>query len=256
MWARLRLVFRSLFGWMLRGIENPELILRQHIDDLRSRIPEFNRQAAEIVKLEKMLEMQRDRLREKVTQLDAQVRRAVALGPEKKEAAKALITALETAKTELAETEAQLVQAKANSDQVKKARLAYERRVQQRIQEAMRQISRAKRAEIEKQMSELMMSFEVNDDSEVLDRMTSRIDEDLARATAQREIASESVGTQMASLEFDVVEADSDRLYEEYQRQMGLAPQEKVARSLDPIAPETATAEAPPAQTEETTQQQ
>lgn len=254
MWARLRLVFRSLFGWMLRGIENPELILRQHIDDLRSRIPEFNRQAAEVVKLEKMLEMQRDRLQEKVSGLDAQVRRAVALGPEKKEAAKSLITALETAKTELTETEAQLVQAKANSDQVKKARLAYERRVQQKIQEAMRQISRAKRAEIEKQMSELMMSFEVNDDSEVLDRMTARIDEDLARATAQREIASESVGSQMASLEFDSVDAESDRIYEEYQRQLGLAPQENVARSLDPIQAETPPAQTPP-QTEETTQQ-
>lgn len=256
MFARLRMLFRSLFGWMLRGLENPELILRQHIEDLRARLPEFNRQAAEVVKLEKMLEMQAQRLRDKVAQLDAQVRRAVALGPEKKEAAKTLIAALETAKVELADTETQLAQANVNSQQVKKARLAYERRVQQQIQEAMRQMSRAKRAEIEKQMSELMMSFEVSDDSEVLDRMTARIDEDLARATARREIASDSVGSQLASLEFDSIESDSERVYEEYQRQLGLVPETNAARTLDPI--DTAATESAPVTetpTTESTQQ-
>ncbi len=243
MFKRLRMVFRSLFGWLLRGMENPELILRQHIDDLKAQIPEFNRQAAVVVKLEKMLGMQAQRLRDKVTNLDAQVRRAVALGPEKKEAAKQLITALETAKQELVETEAQLEQAKLNSERVKRARLAYERRIQQQIQEAMRQISRAKRADIEKQMASLMMSFEVNDDHEVMERMTARIDEDLARAEARREIAGESVGAQLMDLESDSLDLEADKAYEEYQRQLGLLPQTEVERTLDPIEEQTPAAE-------------
>jgi phage shock protein A len=86
MWARIKAVFRSLFGWMLRGVEDPELLLRQHMDDLRERVPEMNRQVAEVVKLEKMLEMQVDRLNKKIQFLEPRVVQAVKLGPEKKEA--------------------------------------------------------------------------------------------------------------------------------------------------------------------------
>lgn len=46
MWKRLARVFRALFGWMIRGAEDPELILRQLQDDLRAKIPEMNRQVA------------------------------------------------------------------------------------------------------------------------------------------------------------------------------------------------------------------
>jgi phage shock protein A len=239
MFKRLRMIFRSMFGWALRKVEDPELILRQHIDDLRSRIPEFNRQAAEVVKLEKMLAMQADRLRKKVSDLEAQVVAAVKLGPSKKEVAKSLIAALETAKLDLAETEQQLAQARANSEQVKRARLAYERKVQQQMQEAMRQISRAKRAEMQKQMASMMMSFEVNDDSDVLDRMTEKIDEDLARAEARTEIAQESVSSQLMDVEAAAVDQQAESRYEEYARQLGVSAgsdDDVVQKTLDSIS--------------------
>ena len=237
MFKRLGMIIRSMFGWMLRKAENPELILRQHIDDLRSRIPEFNRQAAEVVKLEKMLQMQAERLRKKVSDLEAQVVAAVKLGPDKKEVAKSLISALETTKLDLTETEAQLQTAKLNSEQVKRARLAYERKIQAEMQEAMRQISRAKRAEMQQQMASLMMSFEVGDDSDVLQRMTEKIDEDLARAEARQEIAGESIGAQIVDVQAEVVDQQAEGRYQEYQRQLGLAPaqEDTVQKTLDSI---------------------
>ena len=81
MWTRIKAVFRSLFGWMLRGVEDPEMLLRQHIDDLRERVPEMNRQVAEVIKLHKMLEIQIDRLEKKVQFLEPRVVQAVKLGP-------------------------------------------------------------------------------------------------------------------------------------------------------------------------------
>lgn len=223
---------------MLRSAENPELILRQYVDDLRAKIPQFNEQAAEVVKIEKMLAMEVDRLRQKTADLEAKVRTAVQLGPDKKEMAKTLISSLEIAKKELADATSQLEQSKINSEQIKKARTTYERQVNQKIQVAMQQISRAKRAEIEKQMSSLMVSFDVGDNSDVLDRMTAKIDEDLARAQAKTEIANESVSNQMFTLEADVAEDESESLYQEYQKQLGLAPVEPTTRNLDPIQPE------------------
>jgi len=102
MWARIKAIFRSLFGWMIRGAENPELLLRQLMDDLRSEVPKMNAQVAEVVKHEKMLDMQVDRLEEKVAALEPKVEQAVKLGPEHKDAAKRLITELQDAKQQLA----------------------------------------------------------------------------------------------------------------------------------------------------------
>ena len=74
MWKRLTRIFRALFGWMIRGAEDPELILRQLQDDLRAKIPEMNRQVAEIVKYEKQLQMQYDRKAQQVAKYLGPVR--------------------------------------------------------------------------------------------------------------------------------------------------------------------------------------
>ena len=241
MWTRIKAVFRSLFGWMLRGIENPEMLLRQHIDDLRERVPEMNRQVAEVVKLQKMLEIQIDRLEKKVQFLEPRVVQAVKLGPEKKEAAKTLISALEQARSDLEETKIQLEQAKQNSERTKRMREAYERKIREQIQECMTQIGRAKRAEMEEKVAEVMGAFEVGDTTETVDRMTERIDERLARAQARTEIAGSTVDAQMADIELSQVEDDTEARYTEYQRQLGILPPEAAEKTM-----ETVTEEAPP----------
>ncbi len=256
MWQRIKMVFRSLFGWMVRGAENPELILRQHMDDLRQKVPELNRQVAEVVKLHKMLGMQAERLAEKVAALEQKVVAAVKLGEEHKEVATTLISALESSKTELAETQAQFEQAKVNSQHAIKMRDVYEKRIKQQINEAMRQISRAKRAEIEGEMSSLMMAFETGDSTEVLDRMTEEIDERLARAQARTEVARTDMDVEMLDVEAAVAEQQAEEKYREYQRQLGLVPDEEpTARTMEPISETQAQQELPPTQTETETQQ-
>jgi len=252
MLARLKAIFRSLFGWMLRGAENPEMILRQHIDDLRERVPEMNRQVAEVVKLEKMLEMQVDRLQKKIAFLEPRVIQAVKLGPEKKEAAKTLIAALEQARGDLEETNLQLEQAKQNSERSKRMRAAYEQKVREQIQECMRQISRAKRAEMEERVAEVMGSFEMGDTTETVDRMRERIDERLARAQARMDIAATSTDSQLADIELSQVEDDTERLYQEYQRQLGILPPEPAEKTMETVTEAEVQTE-PPA-TEQQTQ--
>ncbi len=253
MWERIRMIFRSLFGWLVRGAEDPERILRQHMDDLRAKVPELNRQVAEVVKLEKMLQMQMERLEQKVTDLDQKVVAAVKLGDDHKEAAKTLIAALESSRTELAATRAQLQQAKANSERAIKTRDAYEKRIKEQINEAMQQISRAKRAGIEEEMASLMMAFETGDSTEVMDRMTERIDEKLARAQARTEVAATNLDTQMVDVDAAVADQQAEDKYREYQRQLGLvADEEPAARTMEPLS-ESETQQ--PTQTETETQE-
>ncbi len=238
MWARIKAIFRSLFGWMVRGAENPELLLRQYMDDMRAEIPRLNAQVAEVIKHEKMLEMQAERLRPRIAELEPQVETAVRMGPEKKEAAKTLITALQNARKELAEVEEQLERARENSKQMLRQRDAYEQRIKQQIEEAKRQLSRAKRAEVEKQMASLMTSFEAGDQQDVLDRATERIDEELARAQARQEVAASSTDSELADIEQSVAEQQAEMAYVEYQRQLGLIPDEQAERTMEAIQAE------------------
>ncbi len=256
MWNRIRLIFRSLFGWMLRGVEDPELILRQHMDDLRSKLPELNRQVAEIVKLEKMLQMQFDRLQAKVTDLESKVVAAVKMGDQHKEAAKTLIAGLETSKTELTDTAAQLEQAKGNSVRAIQARDSYEKRIKQQINEAMRQISRAKRAKMEEEMASLMMSFETGDETDTMQRMTEKIDERLARAQARTEVAGSTLEMQIQDVEAAALEQSAEDKYVEYQRQLGLIPDEPAAeRTMLPVTETSTQSEPPTVQTETQTEE-
>lgn len=256
MWRRIRTIFRSLFGWMIRGAENPELILRQHMDDLRDQIPKLNQQAAEIVKVEKMLEEQVNRQRAQVAALQPKVEQAVRMGADAKEAALSLIQALETAKKELAETEAQWETAKENSKRTLEMRRAYEQRIKAQMNEALRQIGRAKRAEMEKQMASLMTSFGVGDQSDTLDRMTQRIDEQMAEARARTTVANETADAQMAKVELAVQNSEAENMYQEYQRQLGLIPDAPPAEKTMETIPLQQTVEEKPAAPPQQQQQQ
>jgi phage shock protein A len=243
MWARIKAVFRSLFGWLIRGAEKPELLLRQYMDDMRAQIPRLNAQVAEVIKHEKLLEMQHERLEQRVAELEPKVETAVRMGPEKKEAAKTLITALQASQSELTETAEQLERARENSKQMLRKRDAYEQRVRQQIEEAKRQLSRAKRAEVEQQMASLMTSFEAGDQQDVLERVTERIDEELARAQARQDVAATSVESELAEISQSVADQEAEVAYVEYQRQLGLIPDEEAERTMEAIEAEAAPVE-------------
>jgi phage shock protein A len=238
MWQRIKAVFRSMFGWLIRGMENPEMLLRQYIDDMRSTMPKLNAQVAEVVKHEKRLEMEVERKRQQVADLEPKVEMAVKLGEEKKDLAKRLIGSLQQAKAELADLEEQLERARTNSEQMMRQRAAYESRIKRQIEEAKRQLSRAKRAEVEKQIASTMASFEVGDQSDTLERMTDKIDDDLAQARARQEVASETMDSQMQELEMDVADQEAEMAYVEYQRQLGLIPEEEAERTMETVATE------------------
>jgi phage shock protein A len=256
MFARLRMILRSFFGSLLRGVEKPELLLKQYQDDMRAQIPKLNAQVAEIVALQKQLGYQAERQRARVAELEPQVVAAVKAGESRKEVAMQLISALESAKAELEGTEKQLETAKTNSEQVMRARVAYERQIKQKIQEASAQLSRAKRAEIEEQMSSLMMSFQAGDQTDTLERMTEKIDAKLAHAEARTEVARSTVESQMLEIQQTATEDAAAAKYEEYRKQLGLVPEagdvQKTMEAIPAQADAAAEAQAPPPETQTT----
>ena len=252
MFARIGRIFRALFGWMLRSAENPELILQQYMDDLRDKMPKLNAQVRDMVAIEKQVEIQTERLRQTVIDLQPKCEMAVKIATadeSKKAGAMTLLNTLNTTKTELASAEEQLVRLKAQSATALANRTAYEQRINEKINEAKMQIGRSKRAEIETQMSSLMVSMQTGDESDTLNRMTEKIDEKEAKAKASTEVAGTTVEAQLLDIEKASTASKSEGMFAEMQRQLGLVPDVVApAKTMDciPVAAVTETATAAP----------
>ena len=261
MWKRFVNVIRSFFGLFVRGLEDPERMLQQYIDDMRSQVPTLNNTVAEVMKTEILLRGQMDQLEKKIADLDAKVVAAVKLGPQYDAEAKTLIAAMETSKEDLEDTKTQHETAVKAAEQAKQSREDYMRTMQQKIAEAMRLISQAKQAKMQEQLSGLMTSFEVGDHTDTLERMKAKVEERAAKAQARVELATTGVDARMRDITRATAQIGVEERLLEYKRQLGLAPpeEEAVEKKMEPVAqtePETESPDSsgPAPQTEQKTE--
>jgi phage shock protein A len=236
MFRRFLVAIRSFLGLFIRGLEKPEVMLQQYIDDMRAQVPKLNDTVAEVMKHEVLLRNRIEKLQKEIADLDKQIIAAVKLGPQYEEEAKMLIQRMEDAKRDLEETKVQYEAAQKASAQAKLAREEYIRTMNQKIQEAMRAISRAKQAEMQERLAGLMMSFNQGDQSDTLERMTEKIEERAAKAQAKVELATSGVDARMQEIRRATVSSEVEEKLLEYKRQLGLAPPEEDAtKTMQPI---------------------
>jgi phage shock protein A len=236
MFRRFLAAIRSFLGLFIRGLEKPEVMLQQYIDDMRAQVPKLNDTVAEVMKHEVLLRNRIEKLQKEIADLDKQIIAAVKLGPQYEEEAKMLIQRMEDAKRDLEETKVQYEAAQKASAQAKLAREDYIRTMNQKIQEAMRAISRAKQAEMQERLAGLMMSFNQGDQSDTLERMTEKIEERAAKAQAKVELATSGVDARMQEIRRATVSSEVEEKLLEYKRQLGLAPPEEDAtKTMQPI---------------------
>jgi phage shock protein A len=227
MWASFVRMIRSFLGFFIRSAENPRLLLRQAMEDLRNEIPKMNRQAAEIVAHQKMLEGQVERTADKIAELEKKAEVAVKGGPEMKQAALVLLEQLEAEEAKMEDLRAGLQRAKENSENILKMRAAFEQRTKKQIEECRAQLSRAEMADAEEKMASLMGSFEVGDITDTLDSVTEKIDERMARARAKMEVAGESTDAKIAEVELMAGTAAAEDKYAEMSRRFGLSTEDE-----------------------------
>ncbi len=237
MWKRIVNVIRAFIGMFVRSAEDPEMMLQQYIDDMRSQVPKLNNTVAEVIKTEILLRGQIEQLEKKIADLDEKILAAVKLGPEYEAEAKTLIAAMETAKEDLEDTKMQHETALKASEQAKQSREDYIRGMQQKINEAMRLINQAKQAKMQEQLAGLMASFDIGDQSDTLERMKAKVDERAARAQARVELATSGVDARMRDIHRATAEIGVEQKLLEYKRQLGIAPAEaepEVERKMEP----------------------
>ena len=222
MWARLKRLFRSVFGGLIEAAEDPELILQQTIRDMRDRIPDLNNSVAQVMATEKLLAKNKERLEQQVVDLDSKIKASVKMGRD--DIATAYIGQLQQAQMDLQKTSQQLEHATLASKQALKARDNYVLQMQRRTAEAMQLINQSKQARLQEQLAQTMESFQIGDDASTFDEMRDKIDRRAAAAEAKLQLGSASVDNQMQDIEREAMDMQLQDKLLAYKQEMGLLP--------------------------------
>jgi phage shock protein A len=234
MLRRLRNVIRAFLGLFIRMAEDPKVMLEQYIDDVRSKIPAMRSTAASVIATELKLRAQIEELESQVGDLDRQIIAAVKLGPQYEAEAKMLIAAKATAEHSLAETRDQYGTAKTASEQARKALDDARLEVERRVREARALISQQEMTRMQEELSGLMASFEIGDQSDVLQRARDRIRDRAAQAQARVELATKDVDSKLRDIRRATAQIGVDEQLREYKRQLGMLPEEPVTKTMQP----------------------
>ena len=222
MLRRLWMVIRSFFGALLRRTEDPEMLLRQYIDDMRARVPKLRAAVAEVLATEYQLQQQAEHLRKQIEEYDKQIIAALKLGYE--EEAKVLIAAKAQAEESLQDTLEQLETARRASQQARAALEDYQREMERKIAEAKRLIGQAQLAKLQEELAQAMTAFEVGTPTDVLERMREKVQERLARAQARAEVAATDINSRMREIKRATASIGVEERLLEYKRQLGMLP--------------------------------
>ncbi len=239
MFQRLMAVIRSFFGIFIRGIENPEMLLRQYMDDIRNKVPKMRSAVADVMATEIQIKRQLEDLQAKIADYDKQIIAALKLGPEYEPEARQLIAAKNIAEESLEDTQPQWVTAHSAAEKAKQALDDYQRDIGTKINEARRLIDQAKMARMQEELASCMTSFEIGDQSDTLDRMKEKIDERTARATARVQVATSGVDSKLHDIRRATAEVGVEDKLQEYKRQLGLTPaaveMPPAAKTMQPV---------------------
>src|SRR5579863_5687547 len=110
MWKRLTRALRSIAGFFVTSIEDPELILEQNIRDLNDQVPKMNESIAMVRANVTLLEKENTKYKAEFTALSAKVKAAIQAGRD--DLAAQYATQLQMEKEALGRNEAQLATAR------------------------------------------------------------------------------------------------------------------------------------------------
>jgi phage shock protein A len=227
-------IWRGFWGAFFENAEDPELTLKQLMRDMRGKVPKMRMAVASALGARNMAQADIETGRRELEALEPQIIAAVQGGEATRQAAEVLIGRKQALVSSLPDKERQYELAQEAAEQAKQLLDAYEREVERRSQQALEKINKNKQAAMVEQMAQLRSSFDTGDDAGILDEVGRRIDERYAKAQGMLEVSGRSTEAQLAQVRANAASIAASSEYEQYQRQLGLAPAEETTRRLQP----------------------
>ena len=87
---------------------------------------------------------------------------------------------------------------------------------------------------MQEELGGLMASFEIGDQSDVLERARDRIKDRAAQAQARVDLATKDVDAKLRDIRRATAQIGVDEQLREYKRQLGMLPEEQVTKTMQP----------------------
>ncbi|MEK6301773.1 MAG: PspA/IM30 family protein [Acidobacteriota bacterium] len=222
MWNRLKRLFRSVFGGIIEKAEDPELILKETMRDMRMKVPDMQDNVVQVMATEKLLQKEVTTLEREIKDYDAKVKASITQGRD--DIARTYITALQEKQIALDRSRAQLDTSRTASEQAKKFLDNYILQVKKRTFEAQQLVNEARAAKMQEQLSQTMASFKIGDDAGTFEEMREKIQRRAAAAEARMDLSTGGVESQIQDIERESLNIQVEDTLTAYKQQMGLAP--------------------------------
>ncbi len=231
MWARIKRLFRAVFGGIIEKAEDPELILQQTIRDMKEKVPQMQNNVSQVMATQKLLEKEIVTLEREIVDYDAKVKAAIKQGRD--DIARTYLTALQEKQVSLERAKGQYETATRATDQAKKFLQNYILQVKKRTAEAQQLVNEARAAKMQEQLSQTMASFQVGDDAGTFDEMREKIQRRSAAAEAKMELATSGTEAQIMDIERESLNLQVEDSLLAYKRQMGMVPDSPLSTGGD-----------------------
>lgn len=241
MWARLKRLFRSIFGGIIERAEDPELILQQTIRDMREKVPQMQNNVAQVMATEKLLQREVSTLEREIVDYDSKIKAAIKTGRD--DIARTYITALQEKQVALDRSKAQLETAHTATEQARTFLQNYILQVKKRTAEAQQLVNEARAAKMQEQLAQTMATFHIGDDAGSFEEMRERIQRRAAAAEARMEIATGGIEAQIQDIERESLSIQIEDTLSAYKRQMGLIHETPPPSPVAPVIEGEAAAE-------------
>ena len=220
MWNRLVRVVRSFVGMFISVAENPEMILEQNIRDLNDQVPRMNESIAMVKANVTLLEKEETKYKNDVLDLTSKLKASIQANRD--DLAANFAVQLETLKSALGRTQAQLQTAQLAFEKAMNVRKAFMREKERKTQEAMQAIRDNRRSQWQKKVADTLDQFEVAGVSQTHDEMLRRVEEQTAVNEARMEMALGNVDQQRVKIEEEAEKLRAGELVKQFKIEMGL----------------------------------
>lgn len=220
MWQRFTRWIRSIFGGAIEAFENPELILKQAIRDMRDKIPKINQNLAKMRGGLNLLEKEYEDYAAQERKLIARVRAALEAGDESLAADYAIrLKQVQNAKTRTFE---QMERAKEAYDKAVEFKQDYMREMNKKMQEAQQAMREHQASKWKAEVAEVFETFEIGDVDSTVDEMMQKLREKTAMAEGKLEMAIESVDMREIEMEKRAEKIEAQELLKQFKVEWGL----------------------------------
>jgi phage shock protein A len=220
MWQRLKRFFRALFGGILESVEDPELILKQSIRDMRDKLPKINENLAKMKGGLILLDQEYKQNSVDEQKLIARVKAALEGGDETLAADYAV--RLKRTQESKARSFEQLEKAKEAYGKAVEFKSDYVREMNKKIQEAELAMREHEAIKWKAEVAQVFETFEVGDIDGTVDEMMQKLRTKTAMQEGKLEMAMDTVQMKDIQLEKRAEQLEAQELLKQFKVEWGL----------------------------------